>query len=68
MNGKNLLNRTATREYILESCKRIRSGWRFTRVCEKTIDALEQELADRIDDLVIDHISRFRLTSNLVKF
>jgi len=59
-----ILNRSQTREFILQMCERHRPGWKFTRVSADAFTSIEAELRVRI----IDKIKRLPAVGRTVRF
>ena len=60
----NILNRTATREFILAMCEKYRPGWKFERVSGHAMDEAEAWLKHWI----VEHVRQLPSTTHTVDF
>ncbi len=56
--SSSLLNRAATRQYILTLARDLRPGWRCTRVSAEAIERIEVRLRELIRSQVEGHPTR----------
>jgi hypothetical protein len=52
-----LLNRAATKKFILDRYKALRAGPQMTRVSKETLDTYEAKLRNMIDNDIMSHPS-----------
>ena len=53
-----IINRAATKKYILQKCKSIKTGWDCNCVSKEALDDIDAFISYRIDKAVRSHITK----------